>query len=65
MSREEAQDLADQLYAANIRPSAAAGSTGQLEAIQYHLEDMRLLALKDILADEVFAAAIAARGATK
>lgn len=43
---EEAQDLADQLYAAGIRPSAAAGSAGQLDAVKYHLEDLRTLVFK-------------------
>lgn len=43
---DEAQDLMDRLYAVGIRPSAAAGSAGQLDAVKYHLEDMRKLALK-------------------
>ena len=46
LSQQEAQDLADQLYAAGIRPSQAAGSAGQLDAVKYHLEDMRTLVLK-------------------
>lgn len=46
LSQQEAQDLADQLYAVGIRPSQAAGSAGQLDAVKYHLEDMRTLVLK-------------------
>lgn len=42
----EAQELADQLFAAGIRPSAAAGSAGQLDAVKYHLEDLRTLVFK-------------------
>lgn len=43
---DEAQELMDQLYAVGVRPSAAAGSAGQLEAVKYHLEDMRKLVFK-------------------
>lgn len=43
---EQAQSLIDALYDAGLRPSQAAGSSGQLEAVKYHLEDMRKLALK-------------------
>jgi len=46
LSNSEAQDLADQLYACGISPSKLAGSTGQLTAVQYHLEDMRKLVFK-------------------
>ena len=45
-SQAEAQNLADQLYEAGIRPSAAAGSAGQLDAVKYHLEDLRKLVFK-------------------
>ena len=44
---DEAQDLMDVLYAAGIRPSQAAGSAGQLDAVKYHLEDMRTLVLRE------------------
>lgn len=44
--QEDAQALADGLYAAGIHPAAAAGSAGQLTAVQYHLEDMRALTFK-------------------
>lgn len=46
LSNQEAQDLADQLYACGISPSKLAGSTGQLAAVSYHLEDMRKLVFK-------------------
>ena len=46
LSNSEAQDLADQLYACGISPSKLAGSTGQLAAVMYHLEDMRKLVFK-------------------
>jgi hypothetical protein len=45
LTKQEAQDLADQLYAIGVRPSLAAGSAGQLDAVKYHLEDMRTLVL--------------------
>jgi len=43
LQREEAQLLIDALYSVGLRPSQAAGSAGQLTAVQYHLEDMRKL----------------------
>ncbi len=43
---EEAQQLMDELYHCGVRPSQAAGSAGQLDAVKYHLEDMRTIALK-------------------
>jgi hypothetical protein len=46
LEEDEAQELADALYAVGIRPSAAAGSAGQLASVQYHLEDMRKLTAK-------------------
>lgn len=42
---ESAQQLMDELYHVGVRPSQAAGSAGQLDAIKYHLEDMRTIAL--------------------
>ena len=50
LTQEDAQMLMDSMYAAGLRPSAAAGSAGQLAATQYHLEDMRKLVLGDKLA---------------
>lgn len=46
MSLVEAQELVDQLYAAGVRPTAANGTVGQLDATKYHLEDMRTLVFK-------------------
>ena len=43
---EEAQELMDELYLAGIRPSEEGGA-GQLQAIKYHLEDMRKLVFKN------------------
>lgn len=43
---EDAQQLMDELYHVGIRPSQAAGSAGQLDAVKYHLEDMRTLIFK-------------------
>ena len=40
---EDAQQLMDELYHVGVRPSQAAGSAGQLDAVKYHLEDMRSL----------------------
>lgn len=40
----EAQQLLDELWAAGIRPSQEFGSTGQIGAVQRHLEDMRAIA---------------------
>jgi len=44
---EEAQTLMDSLYEAGLRPRGAAGSAGQLDAVKYHLEDMRRLVFKE------------------
>lgn len=44
---EEAQQLMDQLYACGITPSKERGSAGQLDAVKYHLEDMRKLVFKN------------------
>ena len=46
LTQGEAQELANQLYAAGIHPEQAAGSAGQLGAVKYHLEDMRRLVFK-------------------
>lgn len=44
--REEAQSWIDALYSVGLRPSQAVGSAGQLDAVKYHLEDMRKLVFK-------------------
>ena len=38
---EEAQALMDDLWAAGIRPTEAAGSAGAMAAVQEHLKDLR------------------------
>lgn len=43
MSDEAAQKLMDQLFEAGFRPSGAAGTAGQLSAVEGHLKDMRVL----------------------
>jgi len=47
LSQSEAQELADALYSSGIRPSLAAGSAGQLDAVHAHLQDMRRLVFKE------------------
>lgn len=44
LSYEEAAELMTELWGAGIRPSGV-GSSGELAATKYHLEDMRKLAL--------------------
>ena len=44
---EAAQLLMDSMWSAGLRPSQSISSTGQAEAIKYHLEDMRRLVFKD------------------
>ena len=39
-----AQALMDSLWDCGIRPTQGKGSAGQLEAVKYHLEDMRGIA---------------------
>lgn len=46
LTREEAQELVNELYSVGIQPSQLRGSTGQLAAVHYHLEDMRKLVFK-------------------
>lgn len=46
LEREEAQQLMDELWNAGVRPIGAAGSAGQLDAVKYHLEDMRKMVFK-------------------
>lgn len=47
----ESQQFMDELWNAGIRPTAGAGSAGQLAATQKHLEDMRKIAVGLLLAD--------------
>ena len=41
ISRQAAQVLMDDLWAAGLRPSEGSGSAGSLRATERHLEDMR------------------------
>ena len=41
LSMEQAQNLADALWSAGVRPSNGAGSVGQLAATQEHLETVK------------------------
>ena len=43
LSDAAAQQLMDSLWDAGIRPAGAAGSAGQLSAVEKHLNDMRAL----------------------
>lgn len=44
----DAQTLMDQMWDAGLRPSQSVGTAGQVEAIKYHLEDMRRLAFGSV-----------------
>lgn len=44
---EDAQALIDELWQAGLRPSQSLGSVGQIDAVKYHLEDMRRLVFKE------------------
>lgn len=46
LTNQEAQELANELYAVGIHPEQTAGSVGQLDATRKHLEDMRTLVFK-------------------
>jgi hypothetical protein len=45
-NEDECQQLADELWEKGFRPRAAAGSNGQLEAVNNHLQDMRAMVAK-------------------
>jgi hypothetical protein len=45
LTPEDAQILMNSLWECGLRPLAAAGSAGQLDATRAHLADMRLIAL--------------------
>lgn len=46
ITKQQAQVLIDDLWAAGLRPTEGAGSAGQLAATERHLEDMRKLVFK-------------------
>jgi hypothetical protein len=39
--------LVDELWICGVRPTEAAGSSGAIGAVKYHLEDMRRLVFKE------------------
>lgn len=43
LSKEQAQELMDELWRVGLRPTEGTGSAGSLAATQKHLEDMRRL----------------------
>lgn len=43
LGRDEAQQLFESLWKAGFRPKDGTGNGGHIEAIKYHLEDMRRL----------------------
>ena len=48
LSPSDAQQFMDELWRAGIRPTAGAGSVGQLAATEKHLEDLRKIAFKKL-----------------
>lgn len=42
----------DALWDAGLRPTGAAGSAGQLSAVQHHLDDMRAITFKQLGAEQ-------------
>jgi hypothetical protein len=46
LTSQDAQNLVNDLWDAGIRPIAAKGSSGQLEAVEKHLKDMRTIAFE-------------------
>jgi len=48
LSEQAAQELANALYDCGVMASKARGSIGQLEAVKYHLEDMRKIVFSPI-----------------
>jgi hypothetical protein len=48
MRAEQAQELMDSLWDCGFRPTQGAGSAGQLDAVKYHLEDMRKIAFDQL-----------------
>lgn len=46
LSDEDAQMLMDELWRAGLRPENGEGTDGHVNALKYHLEDMRKLVFK-------------------
>jgi len=51
LPKESAQALMDGLWECGLRPTEGSGSAGALAATQRHLEDMRLLAFKNVASE--------------
>jgi hypothetical protein len=49
---DEAQELMDRLWACGLRPTQGKQSTGQLEAVERHLADMRAIAFTKLEIDQ-------------
>lgn len=49
LKQEEAQQLMNALWDAGLRPAGAAGSAGQLSAVETHLADMRKIVFETFL----------------
>ncbi len=49
LDQENAQELMDTLWDAGLRPAGAAGSAGQLSAVENHLADMRKMVFESFL----------------
>lgn len=47
MQRKELQSLFNELWQAGFRPNDGTGNSGHVEALKYHLEDMRKLVFKN------------------
>lgn len=46
LTKDEVQKWLDELWSLGIRPSNGAGDGNTIEAVKYHLEDMRMLVFK-------------------
>ena len=49
LEQDQAQELMDMLWDAGLRPAGAAGSAGQLGAVENHLADMRKMVFESFL----------------
>lgn len=49
LDQDEAQQLMDALWEAGLRPVGAAGSAGQLSAVESHLADMQKIVFRTFL----------------
>jgi len=51
-SKEELQEFFNELWKLGFRPNDGTGNSGHVEAIKYHLEDMRKIAFKEVSNEE-------------